>query len=121
MRRTTTGYHIEQQNDTMTLPRTTHNASDVDAKIAKTHPGMRAIAGPFAVNSTTTTIAMSERASCVRSLRDQQKNDPTAKIIVLGRFAWVIRSEAGWLFNDPEKQRARYKGELGIRGGRMLK
>lgn len=90
------------------------NSPGVDSVIEKHYPGMRAIAGPFGVNSTFTEIAKIEKASCVRSLRDQKRADSTAKIIMHGSFAWVIRSIEGWKYDDAEK----FRGKTGIKAGR---
>lgn len=95
------------------------NAPGVDAQIQKHYPGMKAIAGPYAVNSTLPQIAKSEQASCVRALRDQRRNDPKAKIITYGNFAWVIRSAEGWQY---DRKNEKFRDNVtGIKAGRAVK
>lgn len=79
---------------------------------------MKAIAGPYGVNSTEPKIAKHERASCVRALRDQRLTDPKAKIITFGRFAWVIRSAEGWKY---DRSNEKFRAVTGIKAGRGVK
>lgn len=90
------------------------NSPGVDSLVEKHYPRMRAIAGPFGVNSTFTEIAKIEKASCVRALRDQKRSDATAKIIMYGSFAWVIRSAKNWKRDTAEK----FRSKEGIKAGR---
>jgi hypothetical protein len=100
------------------LPRTSETAAGIDNKIATKYPGMRTIAGPYGVNSMLDNVAKSERASCVRAHKEQGAG---AKIIMVGKFAWVIRPAAGWIQGDQEAYRQRYKSTTNIKGGRMAK
>lgn len=91
-----------------------------DARIARIeaqHPGMMIIAGPYAHMSTLPKLAKSERASAVRELRQQKSSDPKAKLIIVGRHAWVLRRADGWKYDSARK----FQSTLGIRAGRGAK
>lgn len=92
-----------------------------DARIARIeaqHPGMKVIAGPYAYKSTLPKVAKSEQASAVRELRQQQRGDPKAKLVTVGRHAWVLRSADGW---KVDHDNAVFTGALGIKAGRGAK
>ena len=101
-----------------TPPRTSETAAGIDNKIATKYPGMRTIAGPYGVNSTFPGIAQSERAACARAYREQGEG---AKIIIVGKFAWVIRPADGWITGDCTEQNKKFKSTANIKGGRMAK
>lgn len=101
----------------MKIPRPFQNSPGVDGVVEKHYPGMRAIAGPFGVSSTLPEIQKHEQACCARALRDQQRKDSTAKIIMYGKFAWVIRSAKNWKYDTAEK----FRDKTGIKAGRGAK
>jgi len=97
----------------MKISRPFQNSPGVDAAVIRHYPGMRAIAGPFGVNSTFPEIAKHEKACCIRAFREQQRTHE-AKIIMHGSFAWVIRSAKNWKLDTAEK----FRGKTGIKAGR---
>lgn len=91
-----------------------------DARIARIeaqHPGMMVISGPYAHMSSLPKIAKSERASAVRELRHQHTSDPKAKLVTVGRFAWILRTADGWKYDNASK----FQSTLGIKAGRGAK
>lgn len=92
-----------------------------DARIARIeaqHPGMKVIAGPYAYKSTLPRVAKHERATAVRELRQQQRRDPKAKLVTVGRHAWILRSAEGWKADHDSDI---FTGDLGIKAGRGAK
>lgn len=88
-----------------------------DARIARIeaqHPGMMVIAGPYAYKSSLPLIAKSEQASAVRELRQQRRSDPKAKLVTVGRHAWVLRTAEGWQYDSASK----FQANLGIKAGK---
>ena len=88
-------------------------------QIEALHPGFKVIAGPLKVNADLPRIAMQQKAAAVRAYRDQLKADPSAKIILAGHFAYVLRSSAGW--QKQRTQAGKFKENAVIRAGRGMK
>lgn len=88
-------------------------------QIEALHPGFKVIAGPFEVNAELPKIAMQQKAAAVRAHRDQLKADSSAKIIMAARFAYVLRSSAGW--QSQRTQGGRFKEVVSIKAGRGMK
>ena len=51
---------------------------------------MKVINGPFAIQSCYDSVAKSEKASAVKHLLQQKAKDEGAKLVVVGRFAYVL-------------------------------
>lgn len=85
------------------------NAEAVEAL----HPGFFAIAGPYGAYLKDKASRISERASCVRSLRDQKKACPHAKIIRHGSKAWIVRKKPLELDNG-KRNKELVSSNLGI-------
>lgn len=88
------------------------NAADVEAA----NPGLVAVAGPFAVNSTVADAAKHEKAVCVRAYRDQLQACPKAKIVMHGSRAWIVRKKP--LVKHEKNQNVKFGSNLGIKAGR---
>lgn len=85
--------------------------------VEKLHPGFTAVAGPYNVNHQDKGVAKSEKATCVRSWRDQKKKCAKARIVSHGPMAWIIRKAPMELYSiAPEI----VSGKLGIKGGRAF-
>ncbi len=91
------------------------NAAAVEAS----HKGYIAVAGPYVVNHQTKAVAKSERATCVRSHRDQKAACPKARIVMHGSQAWIIR-KLPMVSETIQKTRIVASGDLGIKGGRAF-
>jgi len=77
------------------------------------HPGYVAVAGPYGVNLKDKVSRISERASCVRSFRDQQRACPYTKIVMHGNKAWIIRKKPLELDNG-KRNKMLVSSDLGI-------
>jgi hypothetical protein len=87
-------------------------------RVEALQPGMMVISGPYAVNSRTPGIATSEKAYAVRELKQQRLTDPKAKLVVVGRFAWVLRTAEGW---KKDRSSEAFKSDHGIKAWRGAK
>jgi hypothetical protein len=92
--------------------KTTKNVEAVEAA----NPGLVAVAGPFAVNLKELALARYEKALCVRSYRDQRAACPRAKIVMHGKYAWVVRKKP--LVKHEKNQHIKFASKLGIKAGR---
>lgn len=88
------------------------------AAVEKLHPGMKVIFGPFAVNSVYEKVTQAEKASAVRQYRQQREKDAGAKLVTVGKFAYVLTREKCLKLDNPADK---YRADNGIRVKRRAK
>ena len=82
------------------------------AAVEKLHPGMKVIFGPFAIDSVYEKVTQAEKASAVRQYRRQLEKDAGAKLVTVGRFAYVLTSAECIKLDKPAEK---YRADNGIR------
>jgi hypothetical protein len=88
------------------------------SSVEKQHPGMKVIFGPFAVDSVYEKVTQAEKASAVRQYRRQLEKDAGAKLVTVGKFAYVLTREA---FIKADSPAEKYRADTGIRVTRRAK
>lgn len=82
------------------------------SSVEKQHPGMKVIFGPFAVDSVYEKVTQAEKASAVRQYRRQLEKDAGAKLVTVGKFAYVLTSAECIKLDSPAEK---YRADTGIR------
>lgn len=80
--------------------------------VEKQYPGMKVIFGPFAIDSVYEKVTQAEKASAVRQYRQQLERDTGAKLVTVGRFAYVLTSAECIKLDKPAEK---YRADNGIR------
>lgn len=80
--------------------------------VEKQYPGMKVIFGPFAIDSVYEKVTQAEKASAVRQYRQQLEKDAGAKLVTVGRFAYVLTSAECIKLDNPADK---YRADNGIR------
>jgi hypothetical protein len=106
---------MQMQN---TMNKNAHNYKCSFDKIEKQCPGFKVIAGPFVIRSQYKDLATIEQAAAVKVLKEQRRNNVDAKIVTSGRFAFVLRTEEGWVKED-DNRAGRYSDPSCVKAGRM--
>ena len=101
----------------MHIPTRRSNSASFSA-VEKQHPGMKVIFGPFAVNSVYEKVTQAEKASAVRQYRRQLEKDAGAKLVTVGKFAYVLTREEFIKLDNPAEK---YRTDTGIRVTRRAK
>lgn len=101
----------------MHIPTRRSNSASFSS-VEKQHPGMKVIFGPFAINSVYEKVTQAEKASAVRQYRQQLEKDAGAKLVTVGRFAYVLTSAKCIKADSPAEK---YRSDTGIRVTRRAK